>query len=248
MASATAKPSETVSFALVNTRVLVLSDTHGMTLVGRRPSRPVDVSIHCGDLTEESKLGEFRTTLELLRTIKAPLKLVIAGNHDFTLDTPSFKRKVEEVRPRLEQELVAKVYGEYEEARRLFSDAEKDGIHLLDEGTHHFTLQSGAALTVFASPYTPSLGDCGFQYRPDEGHTYRIEEGTDIAVTHGPPRGILDRTNSQERAGCPSLFAAIAKAKPRMQLFRPHPRKLGGKDGCLEGHAYQKALSPYRHR
>lgn len=204
---------------LVKTKILILSDTHGMTLAGKIPSQSADLCIHCGDLTEESKLDEFRATLKLLHAIEAPLKLVIAGNHDFTLDTPSFRKKIEEARPQLEPELVAKVYGEYEEARRLLLDAKKDGIHFLEEGTHRFALQNDAELTVYTSPYTPSLGDWGFQYRPDQGHIFSIREGTDLVVTHGPPRGILDRTNSRERAGCPDLFAAIAMAKPRMHCF-----------------------------
>ncbi|KAI1762260.1 ser/Thr protein phosphatase family protein [Hypoxylon sp. FL1150] len=203
MSSAT---STTEAYPLIQTKILVFSDTH-------------DLCIHCGDLTEESKLDEFRATLELLRAVEAPLKLVIAGNHDFTLDTPSFKKKIEEASPQIEPELVAKVYGEYEEAKRLLLDAEKHGIHLLDEGTHHFTLRNDAKLTVYASPYTPSLGDWGFQYRPDQGHKFDIKEGTDIVVTHGPPRGILDRTSSRERAGCPDIFAAVALQKPRMHCF-----------------------------
>ncbi|KAI5863936.1 ser/Thr protein phosphatase family protein [Durotheca rogersii] len=205
--------------SFVKTKILILSDTHGMSLAGKIPSQPADVAIHCGDLTEESKLDEFRATLELLRAIKAPLKLVIAGNHDFTLDTLSFRKKVEEARPRLEPELVAKFYGQYEEARCLLLDAKKDGIYLLDEGIHRIGLQNGATLAIYASPYTPSLGDWGFQYRPCEGHTFSIKEGTDIMITHGPPRGILDRTNSRERAGCPDLFTAAAKVKPRIHCF-----------------------------
>ncbi len=125
-----------------------------MTLAGMIPSQPADVCIHCGDLTEESKLDELHATLELLHAIEAPLKLVIAGNHDFTLDTLSFRKKVEEARPRLEPELVAKVYGEYGEAKSLLLDVKRDGIYLLDEGTHRFTLQNGAELTVYTSPYT----------------------------------------------------------------------------------------------
>ena len=42
-----------------------------------------DVAIHCGDLTDGSLLEEFRGAIRLLRDIDAPLKLVIAGNHDF---------------------------------------------------------------------------------------------------------------------------------------------------------------------
>lgn len=191
-----------------------------MTLTGNVPSQPVDVAIHCGDLTEESKLDEFRATLKLLHAIEAPLKFVIAGNHDFTLDATSFKKKVEEAtRRELESELIFTTYGEYEEARRLLLDAEKDGIYFLDEGTHRFILRNGAELAIFASPFTPSLGEWGFQYHPDQGHIFNIEEGTDIVVAHGPPRGILDRTNSRERSGCPDLFGSIAKAKPQVHCF-----------------------------
>ncbi|KAJ3483020.1 hypothetical protein NLG97_g7412 [Lecanicillium saksenae] len=190
-----------------------------MTLAGSIPSQPADVCIHAGDLTEESKLEEFHSSLELLRTIKAPLKLVIAGNHDFTLDTPMFKKKIQEIKPPLEPELVQKFYGEYEEARKLLLDAKDDGIHLLNEGTHSFVLKNGAELRVYASPYTPSLGDWGFQYHPNQGHEFSIEGGTDIVVTHGPPRGILDRTDNRERAGCPELFAAVAQAKPQIHCF-----------------------------
>lgn len=193
-----------------------------MTLEGRMPEQNhiADVCIHAGDLTDESKLEEFHSAITLLRSINAPLKLVIAGNHDFTLDTPSFKTKLREVKPPLDPALVKKFYGEYEEAKQRLLDAkEQYGIHLLHEGTHDFVLENGGKLRIYASPYTPSLGDWGFQYRPDQGHDFAIQDGTNIVVTHGPPRGILDRTNSRERAGCPDLFAAVAKAQPQMHCF-----------------------------
>jgi 3',5'-cyclic AMP phosphodiesterase CpdA len=88
----------------VKTRFLVISDTHGSEDF-RRPIDPADVAIHCGDLTEESKLDEFRATLRFLKRLDAPLKLVIAGNHDFTLDTPVFERKIAEAGP-LERKLI----------------------------------------------------------------------------------------------------------------------------------------------
>ncbi|KAM3502908.1 hypothetical protein MY11210_008911 [Beauveria gryllotalpidicola] len=204
----------------VKTSIIILSDTHSMTLEQRVPEQAADVCIHAGDLTEESKLEEFYTAITLLCTIKAPLKLVIAGNHDFTLDTQMFRKKIEAIQPPLEPDLVKKFYGEYEEAKLLLINAKEHGIHLLNEGTHDFELQNGARLRIYASPYTPSLGgDWGFQYHPDQGHDFAIQDETNIVITHGPPRGILDRTNSQERAGCPALFAAIASAKPQIHCF-----------------------------
>jgi len=75
MSSTTLKTSR--ASPLVKTKILVLSDTHGMILTGKLPSQSVDLCIHCGDLTEESKLDEFHATLELLHAIEAPLKLVL---------------------------------------------------------------------------------------------------------------------------------------------------------------------------
>ncbi|POS71866.1 Ser/Thr protein phosphatase [Diaporthe helianthi] len=209
----------TANTPAIKTTIFIFSDTHGMPLDEYLPSPRADVAIHCGDLTEESKLAEMRTTLGLLKKIDAPLKLVLAGNHDFTLDTPSFKQKIEQARPPLEPALVTKEYGDYGEAEQLFAGAEEHGIHLLREGTHRFVLSNGAGLTVYASPYTQSLGDWGFQYKPDQGHVYDIEKGTDVAITHGPPRGVLDRTNGRERGGSSELFAAVAASRPRVHCF-----------------------------
>jgi hypothetical protein len=201
----------------IKTRFLVLSDTHGLdSLPEFLSGQYADVAIHCGDLTTESKLEEYRASIRLLQGVNAPLKLVIAGNHDFTMDIPAFKKKVAEAQPALDLDLVEKVYGCYGDAGRILDEA--SGITFLDEGTHSFRLENGASLTVYASPYTPSLGSWGFQYNPDHGHDFSIHN-VDVAMTHGPPKGILDYTYSGERAGCPYLFGAISRARPRMHCF-----------------------------
>ncbi|KAK3940446.1 Metallo-dependent phosphatase-like protein [Diplogelasinospora grovesii] len=204
----------------IKTRFLILFDTHaGQGL--RVPDLPVDVAIRCGDLTDESKMHEFRASLELLRSINAPLKLVIAGNHDFTLDTPIFRKKAAEAESKfsIEPELVKGVYGDFGEAQQLFAGA-SDNIAYLEEGTHHFNLQNGAKLTVYVSPFTPSLeADWGFQFKRGEYHDFAIDKTADIVVTHGPPKGILDFTASGQRGGCEHLFAAVARARPRLHCF-----------------------------
>ena len=128
----------------IRTRLLILSDTHGKSFpVDAAPLHHADVAIHCGDLTDGSTLSEFGVPLQLLRAINAPLKLVISGNHDFTMDIPAFDRKAAEAEPPLDPEDVAKVYGKPGEARRLFEEASDEGIIFLDEGTHHFRLENG---------------------------------------------------------------------------------------------------------
>ena len=194
-----------------------MSDTHGLDFSPvNRPLERADVAIHCGDITDGSTLEEFRTTIQVLENIDAPLKLVIAGNHDFTMDIPVFEKKIAEVMPPLDPELVAKEYGAPGEARQLF---EESGIMFLDEGIYHFTLESGALLTIYVSPYTQGLGAWGFQYHPDRGHQFSIKEEVDVVITHGPPRSILDYTYGQEMAGCSNLFAAITRARPRLHCF-----------------------------
>ncbi|EXJ66416.1 uncharacterized protein A1O5_10568 [Cladophialophora psammophila CBS 110553] len=184
--------------ATVKTRLPILSDTHGTDF------NPAEKPLPRAD-------------------IDAPLKLAISANHDFTLGDVAFRNKVAEATPPLDLKLVEKEYGAIEGARRLWEDAKDIGIILLDEGTHHFTLQNGAHLTVYASPYTPSLGACGFQYHPDRGHNFAIQEGVDVVITHGPPKGIMDYTHGRERAGCAdlfaALFAAVAQARPRVHCF-----------------------------
>jgi predicted phosphodiesterase len=202
----------------IRTRFLVISDTHGHPLPSDYAPK-ADVAIHCGDLTTESKLHEFTSAIDLMKSVDAPLKLVIAGNHDFTLDIPMFRRKVEEVNPPLDPNLVRKEYGDYGEARSLFNEAKESGITFLEEGTYTFTLVNGASLKVYASPYTPSLGDWGFQYHPQAGHDFDIGNDADVVITHGPPRGIMDMTYSGTRAGCPALFKAVARSRPRMHCF-----------------------------
>jgi predicted phosphohydrolase len=204
----------------VRTRLLIISDTHGENFSSENsPDQRVDVALHCGDLTDGSKLEEFHSALEMLKSIDAPLKLVIAGNHDFTMDIDAFQAKVAEAVPHLNPRLVTREYGTSGQARQLFDDARNEGIVFLDEGTHHFTLKNGAMLEIYASPHTPSLGAWGFQYHPNQGHSFDIEDGTDIVMTHGPPRGIMDFTHGRERAGCPDLFTAITHARPLIHCF-----------------------------
>lgn len=211
--------------ASIKTRILVISDTHGDDLIHRPITGTYDVAIHCGDLTEESKLEEFRTSLNAMLAIQAPLKLIIAGNHDLSLDPPVLANKLADNTTAEDADLVKRTYGDFGEARALFeTDAAKaGGVVFLDEGNHTFSLANGASLLVYASPYTASKAcTWGFQYRPSADgvdHTWDIKPNTDIVITHSPPHGVLDYTEHKTRAGSPSLFAAIAQAKPKMHCF-----------------------------
>ncbi|QPC68953.1 hypothetical protein HYE67_011184 [Fusarium culmorum] len=211
----------------IRTRFLVISDTHSQEFPDdRRPLHKVDVAIHCGDLTETSKLHEFESAIRLLKDINAPLKLVIPGNHDFTLDTPTFKRAITEIPPP-DINLVEKEYGRFGEARRLMESFTHESIVYLTEGVHHFDLDNGAHLVVYASPYTPSDDCWGFQFDPWMGHEREINEQVDIIITHGPPKGILDINSRGKHIGCPELFDFVAETKPLMHCFGHAHRSWG---------------------
>ncbi|KAK8090294.1 hypothetical protein PG997_005255 [Apiospora hydei] len=188
----------------IKTRFLVISDTHGQLFDLKEAQQAnADVVIHCGDLTEESKIDEFRTTLDLLRQLPAPLKLVISGNHDLTLDEPAFKKRLSEATQILEPELVTRNFGSPGEPRQLFEQAKDAGIVLLDEGNHGFVLGNGALLRVYTSPFTQSLG--GWAFQSSLHMARRMESWTTPIRSKG--------------AGCPQLFGAIARAKPLLHCF-----------------------------
>ncbi|PGH11384.1 hypothetical protein AJ79_04885 [Helicocarpus griseus UAMH5409] len=206
----------------IKTRFLILSDTHSLEFTPEtEPQQQADVAIHCGDLTQGSTLDEFRSAIKLLANLNAPLKLVIAGNHDFTLDTPFFKRRVENQFKVLPPDLIKRAYGDLGEARQLFNEesAVSAGIVFLEEGTHHFTLKNGSSLTVYASPLTPSCGGWAFQFARQQGHEFAMEKGVDLVMTHGPPKGVLDRTLSGDKAGSTHVFDAVARCRPRLHCF-----------------------------
>jgi hypothetical protein len=204
------------------TRILIISDTHGTNpITAQLP--PVDLVVHCGDLTQDSKLGEFKQAISLLKSLDAPLKLVIAGNHDFTLDKPVYKEKLIEAglpTPH-EDELVRKACEDFGEARALLESSQRDaGILFLDEGIHEISLANGVLLKIYASPFPPSrAGGWGYCYDPADSHNFEVGNDIDIAITHGPPHGILDRTAENKRVGCPSFFTAIATSRPLLHCF-----------------------------
>lgn len=137
------------------------------------------------------------------------------------MDIPAFKKKIAEIPGPMDEEVVKRKYGDFGEARRIFmsEEAREAGVVLLDEGMHRFALRNGGILRLYASPFTPSVNEWGFQYAPDEGHEFAIEEDVDVVMTHGPPRGVFDYTDSKKRYGCPDLFAAVARARPMMHCF-----------------------------
>ena len=77
-------------------------------------------------------------------------------------------------------------------------------------------------LEVWGSPWQPWFFDWAFNLPRGAALAEKwklVPEAIDILVTHGPPHGILDRTQRGERVGCEELAAALGRIRPALHLF-----------------------------
>lgn len=207
-------------------RFLILSDTHSAELASDLPD--CDVLLHCGDLTEHGSSQSIIEALQDLGKIRAELKLVIAGNHEISLDQAYYLSQ-------------GGSPSEVERARNSIapspsSEAQAQGVTFLEEGTHTFTLSSGASFKLYASPYTPGYGTSGFQYASNEDRynppgtaplwaksvgteSSIIPADVDIVMTHGLPKYVLDSAIDGQSAGCEHLRRAIERVRPKLHCF-----------------------------
>ncbi|KAL8644575.1 MAG: hypothetical protein Q9210_007183, partial [Variospora velana] len=86
--------------ATIKTRFTLISDTHTAELFPstdtqhayRDPLPAADVLLHAGDLTNLGYISEHETAFKTVSRASAELKIVIAGNHDITLDEAYYRR------------------------------------------------------------------------------------------------------------------------------------------------------------
>jgi hypothetical protein len=169
----------------------------------------------------------------MLSGTDAELKLVIAGNHDLSLDGYFWKQRwtCEGDDP----EHIA----EHDNAMEIFKGplAKEAGVTYLEEGLNTFVLKTGAKFTIYTSPYQPEFCGWAFPYERNEDRfnlqhhsapgvtsiaTNPIPDfpSVDIMMTHGPPKGILDQVIFRnEEVGCESLLRAVSRARPRLYCF-----------------------------
>ncbi|KAL9101057.1 MAG: hypothetical protein Q9163_003649 [Psora crenata] len=217
----TAEPRQTA-----RTRICIISDTHCDT-----PRIPkCDLLLHCGDLTLEGRISEYEPQLKMLKEAPAELKLVIAGNHDITLDREYYARNGKA----MHKDDVLDKKG-LDEVKEMWTGAEtrKAGVVYLEEGMSSHTLSNGAKFRVYSTPYQPEFCDWAFPYHRDEDRfnpsspVARREAanpvpdfpGVDIMLTHGPPKKILDITYDKVPVGCDHLRRAGKRSRPLLHCF-----------------------------
>jgi Icc-related predicted phosphoesterase len=148
-----------------------------------------DCIIHAGDVTRKGKRDQVMDFLYWFGALDYRYKVFIAGNHDFFFENRS-RGQINSLIP-------------------------DNVIYLNDSGC---VLEG---IKCWGSPVTPWFHDWAFNRLPGEQirkHWDLIPEGVDILITHGPVKGILDRTFFLKKAGCSDLLKKMNRIRPRVHL------------------------------
>jgi Icc-related predicted phosphoesterase len=171
------------------------SDTHTYHNLLTIPD--VDIAIFSGDCSNPRdpslNNNEVRNFIEWYGSLKIPHKIAIGGNHDTSI----------------EKRLVTP------------GDFAKEGIIYLENNSTEVL-----GLKIWGSPITPEFG-IGWAWNRKREKIYKvwdnIPDNTDIIVTHGPPKTIMDLsydTNHKlEFCGCSNLLKRIFTINPKAVLF-----------------------------
>lgn len=157
----------------------------------------IDMVIFSGDCSNPREVEQSRVEiidfLNWFDLLPIKHKIFVAGNHDVAIE-----------RGRILKE---------EFHNRMIHYLENDWVEVL-------------GLKIWGSPVTPSFG-VGWAWNKPRHKLYElwahIPDDTDVIVTHGPPKGILDlsedRQRNLEQCGCKALYERMLKIKPKLMCF-----------------------------
>lgn len=188
-------------------KAVFLSDTHKK----HRSLDPLpegDLLIHAGDFSSTGRAAEIQDFASWFAQQPHPHKILIAGNHDLTLDLPYYEQHWRRWHPKAPEPA--------SELHAWLSN--HSGFHyLLDEAI----VLDG--LTIYGSPWQPYFFNWAFNLPRGSASAKvwrKIPTKTDILITHGPPQGIGDLCNSGIHAGCADLLREIQeRVKPTIHCF-----------------------------
>ncbi|CAK4032587.1 Metallophosphoesterase MPPED2 [Lecanosticta acicola] len=174
-----------------------------------------DILIHAGDLTNQGTRAELQRALDWITKTDFAVKVVVAGNHDLSLDTDftSTSKQHENAVPAAEDvEACAKLVKGCADIVYL---QHSDGVIDLP-GTSE-------KIRVFGSPCSPrgrGKQRWAFQYDEHEAEAIWkcVPEDVAILITHTPPAGYCDRSRHWEEGGCRALKAALSRIKPVLHV------------------------------
>lgn len=172
------------------------SDTHTYHGLLKIPNN-IQIAIFSGDEANPrdpySNEQESLNFLEWFGMLRIPYKIFVAGNHSTAIERKFITRE----------------------------KIESKGIIYLENESKEVS-----GLKIWGSPTTPSFGEgWAFNKRRDKLHDLwqTIPEDTDIVISHGPPKGILDLSyspsNILEFCGCSALKKRMLEIEPKLCLF-----------------------------
>ncbi|KAL7922178.1 Metallo-dependent phosphatase-like protein [Trichoderma austrokoningii] len=207
-----------VTTKLRKTRIVCISDTHNCNV--KLP--PGDVLIHAGDLTNMGSKSELSRAVKWLEEADFEAKIVVAGNHDVTLDEDFYFHHGDSFHNKAKQDPA--------ECIQLLASSPSITYLCHDSATIRLKSSTGphTEFTVFGSPYSPRSGLWAFYYEAPKS----LEDNstdltslwelvpleTDIVVTHTPPRTHCDTPEGQRPAGCEALRQALWRVRPKLAV------------------------------
>lgn len=171
-------------------KICCISDTHE-----RHESLEIprcDLLLHAGDITmmgESAALVEFHDWCLSLLDRRVVTKIIVIAGNHDFL----FER-------------------EPERARSIFS-----GITYLQDAGMEWE-----GIYIYGTPWQPWFYDWAFNLRTEDQLREKfalIPDHTDILLTHGPPKGVLDQTTRGLAVGSSSLLERIQLVKPKLVVF-----------------------------
>lgn len=198
-------------------RLVCVSDTH-TAHNSVDPLPPGDILVHAGDFTDAGHprdIASFASWLAAQTQFKH--RVVIAGNHDLSLDAASYGRNY-------------KRFGHEQK----YDTAELEAqLRAVCTYLNHEAAEV-CGLRFFGSPYSPWFHDWGFNLDRNKECFARWQEmvpagakpvkegGTrpiDVLVTHGPPMGHGDDCVGSGHNGCADLLDFVEAYEPLVNVF-----------------------------
>ena len=176
-------------------KIVALSDTHGKHAhIPRDWFQPADVLVHAGDVSNVGRINEIVDFLDWFTKQPYEHKIFIAGNHDWAFQN--------------NHDVITRIVRDYGNI-----------IYLEDSSV---TIDG---VKFYGSPWQPWFYDWAFNLPRGEKLQAKwdlIPEDTDVLITHGPPRNILDYvangSRTGENVGCAALEDTVLTKLPILKL------------------------------
>ncbi|KAF0684025.1 Aste57867_23946 [Aphanomyces stellatus] len=186
-------------------RFVCVSDTHGKHDQVDVPDG--DVFIHAGDFSNTGSHNQLRRFAAWIESLPHAHKIVIAGNHEYSLDRAWYDKDGRKRHKEYQDPIVSKQI-----LQRVCTYVENE---VIDVG----------GVRIYGSPHSPVIPGCIMAFnlmpgRPSAAHWSKVPSDVDILVTHTPPFGILDANLRGQKCGDEDLLREVStRIRPRYHIF-----------------------------